>query len=111
MKAENFIAFITVFGFFIGLIFSLLNTKDAESFLAYTLLVSVFFYLFAHFTVSFFVRFLNEKESYLVKSDFEKMADRFKNEIVRRENHITEPFDLKSTYDTNDHEYIDEAGT
>ena len=48
MKSENFVAFFTISGFFVGLIFSLLKTQTILDFSIYTISITLFFYLFIH---------------------------------------------------------------
>jgi len=43
MGSENFIAFISVSGFFTALLFGILNTNDAEEFLSLIFGISIFF--------------------------------------------------------------------
>ena len=48
MRAENFIAFFTVCGFFIGIVFTLLKVNEPVEMLVYTLVITLFFYLIIH---------------------------------------------------------------
>ena len=48
MKAENFIAFFTVCGFFTGVVFSTLKLNDPIQILLYTFVITFFFYLVIH---------------------------------------------------------------
>ena len=55
MKSENYVAFFTISGFFVGLIFSLLKTQTILDFTVYTISITLFFYLFIHILlISFF---------------------------------------------------------
>lgn len=54
MKSENFVAFFTISGFFVGLIFSLLKTQTILDFSIYTISITLFFYLFIHIVLILF---------------------------------------------------------
>jgi len=55
LKSENYVAFFTISGFFVGLIFSLLKTQTILDFTVYTISITLFFYLFIHILlISFF---------------------------------------------------------
>ena len=102
MGSENFIAFISVSGFFTALLFGILNTNNAEEFLSLIFGISIFFYLFAHLTVSFFVRFTEQRSDYLMKNDLELIADRLRKETTEKEAKITKPFNVSSIYNDLD---------
>jgi len=85
MRSTNFVSFLTVQGFFIGFVFSVLKAQTAEGLLAYTLLITIFFYLFAHFIISFFIRFSPVRQEYFPKMRHESDLDYYANEINKRE--------------------------
>ena len=55
MKAENFIAFFTVCGFFVGIVFTLLKVGEPIEMLVYTLVITLFFYLIIHIVIMNYV--------------------------------------------------------
>jgi hypothetical protein len=85
MRSSNFVSFLTVQGFFIGFVFSILKAQSAEGILVYTLLITAFFYLFSHFIISFFIRFSPLRQEYFPKVRHEKDLDYYVNEISKRE--------------------------
>jgi len=85
MRSTNFVSFLTVQGFFIGFVFSILKAQSAEGVLVYTLLITAFFYLFSHFIISFFIRFSPVRQSYFPKTRHEQDLDYYANEISKRE--------------------------
>ena len=85
MLSENFIYFFTVWGFFIGIIFGLLKSIDAVGLLEYTLIITVFFYLFGHVVIGFYYRTMSVKSYYFPKKLHEKELDMFVHEIKKRE--------------------------
>lgn len=88
MRGSNFVSFFTVQGFFIGLIFGILKSSTAESFLGFTLLITVFFYLFAHLCVGFYFQTLGIKTHPFPKHSHERNLDAFIREINKREQFI-----------------------
>lgn len=85
MYGENFVYFFTVQGFFVGTIFGILKSFNAEDLLLYTLLITIFFYLFSHFIVAFYYK-TNTGKAYLFPKDtYEKSLDYFAKEINKRE--------------------------
>ncbi|MBL0686435.1 MAG: hypothetical protein JJV95_06540 [Sulfurospirillum sp.] len=85
MTQDNFIYFFTVCGFFIGLIFSIINFTLPENILLYTLEITFFFYLLAHISV---INFMDAKDFGLKlfdKKEYEKISDYFGIELDNRE--------------------------
>jgi len=85
MKSTNFVSFLTVQGFFIGFVFSILKAQNAEGVLIYTLLITGFFYLFSHLVISFFIRYTPIRQEYFPKTRHETDLDYYANEISKRE--------------------------
>lgn len=52
---ENFVAFFTVCGFFIGLSFSVISIDGAFEMIVFTILITFLFYMLIHVSVMFFV--------------------------------------------------------
>lgn len=85
MQPINFISFITVIGFFLGIVFSILSTNSAESMLLYSIIVSFSFYMIAHVSISVYVRFIDSKSQYFEKDFYETTLDQFVYELQKRE--------------------------
>jgi len=85
MLGENFVYFFTVQGFFVGIIFGILKSFDAEGLLTYTFLITVFFYLFSHVIVAMYFRTLTTKGYLFPKDQHEHELDLFVKEINKRE--------------------------
>jgi len=88
MRSSNFVSFLTVQGFFIGIVFGLLKSTSPESFLGFTLLITTFFYLFAHMCVGFYFQTLGIKGNSFPKHTHERNLDTFVREINKREQFI-----------------------
>lgn len=85
MFAENFVYFFTVQGFFVGIIFGILKSFDAEGLLLYTFLITAFFYLFSHVIVAMYFKTLSAKSYYFPRDIHERELDLFVKEINKRE--------------------------
>ena len=85
MLGENYVYFFTVWGFFIGIIFGILKSMDAEGLLIYTFLITIFFYLFSHIIVAMYYRTIVAKSYNFPKDMHESDLDYFVNEINKRE--------------------------
>jgi len=85
MFGENFVYFFTVQGFFVGIIFGILKSFDAEGLLIYTFFFTTFFYLFSHIIVAFYYRTTVGKVYFFPKELHEKELDLFVVEINKRE--------------------------
>lgn len=85
MLGENFVYFFTVQGFFVGIIFGILKSLDAEGLLTYTFMITAFFYLFSHMIVAFYYKTTLVKTYDFARDMHEKDLDLFVKEINKRE--------------------------
>lgn len=85
MLGENFVYFFTVQGFFVGIIFGVLKSFDAEGLLIYTFFITTFFYLFSHIIIAFYFRTITARAYNFPKELHEKELDVFVKEINKRE--------------------------
>jgi len=85
MYGENFVYFFTVQGFFVGIIFGILKSLDAEGLLLYTFFITTFFYLFSHVIIAFYYKTTLAKTYFFPKEIHEKDLDVFVYEINQRE--------------------------
>lgn len=85
MLGENFVYFFTVQGFFVGIIFGVLKSFDAEGLFVYTFLITIFFYLFSHIIIALYYRTITAKAYLFPKDEHERDLDRFVKEINKRE--------------------------
>ena len=85
MSGENFVYFFTVQGFFIGIVFGILKSFDAEGLLVYTFFITTFFYLFSHIIIAMYFKTLNARSTYFPKDVHEKDLDLSVIEINKRE--------------------------
>lgn len=85
MLGENFVYFFTVQGFFVGIIFGILKSFDAEGLLLYTFFITTFFYLFSHLIIAMYFRTITAKTYNFPKETHERELDIFVKEINKRE--------------------------
>ena len=85
MLGENFVYFFTVQGFFVGIIFGILKSFDANGLFVYTFLITIFFYLFSHVIIAFYYRTLTAKTYSFPRDSHEKELDLIVKEINKRE--------------------------
>ena len=85
MRAENFIAFFTVCGFFIGIVFTLLKVNEPIEMLVYTLVITLFFYLIIHIVIMNYVDVKRTLKKFFDKQRHEEIADYPISELNVRE--------------------------
>lgn len=85
MLGENFVYFFTVQGFFVGIVFGILKSFNAEGLLIYTFFITAFFYLFSHIIIAFYYRTTIAKNYFFPRELHEKKLDYFALEINKRE--------------------------
>ena len=85
MLGENFVYFFTVQGFFVGIIFGILKSFDADGLFLYTFFITIFFYLFSHIIIAFYYRTLTARSYKFPRDAHEKELDFFVKEINKRE--------------------------
>lgn len=88
MRGHNFVSFLTVQGFIISIVFGILHTDTAEALLGYVILISFFFYMFAHICIGFYYHTLGVKAHPFPKQAHERHLDAFVREINKREQFI-----------------------
>ncbi len=85
VSPNNFIYFFTVCGFFIGLIFTIINFNAPEDILLYTAEITLFFYLFIHVAIMNFVDIKRFGISLFNKKEYEEISEYFITELDSRE--------------------------
>ena len=85
MRAENFIAFFTVCGFFVGIVFTLLKVSEPIEMLVYTLVITLFFYLIIHIVIMNYIDVKRALTKIFDKQKHEEIADYLISEQNTRE--------------------------
>ena len=85
ISPNNFIYFFTVCGFFIGLIFTIINFTMPEDIILYTAEITLFFYLFIHVVIMNFVDIKRFGVSLFNKKEYEEVSEYFISELDFRE--------------------------
>jgi len=85
ISPNNFIYFFTVCGFFIGLIFAIINFSMPEDIILYIAEITLFFYLFIHVVIMNFVDIKRFGVSLFNKKEYEEVSEYFVSELDIRE--------------------------
>ena len=89
MRSENYVAFFTVCGFFIGLIFSIVKGDSIADLFLYTFSITLFFHMFIHVVL---VQFIQANEIFKIpfdKQEHEALAQEQVLALKDREDQIT----------------------
>ncbi|ELK8542583.1 hypothetical protein Q6T14_001403 [Campylobacter jejuni] len=85
MRPENYVAFFTVCGFFIGLAFSIISIDEAFDILIFTCFITFMFYVFVHIVIMNFIDVKKISGRIFNKHDYEKTSNNIINDLVIRE--------------------------
>ncbi|MBZ7935590.1 hypothetical protein H2279_02890 [Campylobacter sp. B0100352/1] len=85
MRPENYVAFFTVCGFFIGLAFSVVSISDAFDILIFTCLITFMFYVCIHIAIICFIDIKKISGRIFNKNEYEKTSNNIINDLVIRE--------------------------
>jgi len=92
-KAENFIYFLTVNGFFIGIIFAVMKGLEPFNFLFAVFITTSIFYMLGLASSGMFIKYLSAKQLfYLDKENLEKVIDYQVEELEKREKEILDAY-------------------
>ena len=95
MRGENFVYFATISGFFIGIIFAILNNLSFFNFLFATFLITAIFYLISLATVAFFIKFVNIRQIvFFNKNQVDEILDMQIKDLEKCEDFIIESFNF-----------------
>ena len=105
MRPENFIYFLTVCGFFMGLLFTILEGFSPALMFYVTIGVTVVFYMIGLGSASMFVRYIDLKPDYhFYRSKKEEYLDKIIGALEKREAYVDM---LKSVIKFNKFEQYD----
>ncbi len=95
MRGENFIYFLSVSGFFLGIIFGILKELDIKAFLYSIFLLTALFYIVGLGVVTFFIKYLDIKKIiYLDKKEIDSILDIQIKELEKKEDFIYESYEF-----------------
>jgi cytochrome c biogenesis protein ResB len=93
MRAENFIYFSTVSGFFISIIFGIIKGFDVFNFLWFVVIITSLFYILSLASAAFFIKYTFFSKYVLFnKYDIEEIVDSQIKELEKKENLIYENY-------------------
>jgi hypothetical protein len=100
MKAENFIYFSTVTGFFISIIFGILKGFDAFNFLWFVIIITSIFYILSLGSVAFFVKYSSISKFILFnKYEIDEIANSQIKELEKKEDVIYENYEFLKKFE------------
>lgn len=82
---ENFVAFFTVCGFFLGLAFSIASIDDAMDIVFFTLLITFLFYVLIHVSIMYFIDKQKISGRVFDKTKYENASNVIINDLSIRE--------------------------
>lgn len=88
MRVDNFIAFFTVCGFFVGLVFVILKVDDPIKIVLYTIFITLFFYLLIHIIIMNYIGTLNIFHKIFNKEGHEEVNNYLILELASREKEL-----------------------
>lgn len=89
MRPENFIYFLTVCGFFIGLFFSVFSQEEPGMIFWSSIIISGAFYIIGLASSSFFIKYFDAKHGYNIrKENKEEYLDKIILLLEKRERYI-----------------------
>ncbi|MCH5336726.1 MAG: hypothetical protein J1D99_04830 [Campylobacter sp.] len=88
MRPENYVAFFTVCGFFIGLSFSVVSIDEAFDIIVFTIFITFAFYIFVHIAIMNFVDLKKISGRIFDKEAYEKVNNSMVNDLAIREKKI-----------------------
>jgi hypothetical protein len=100
MRAENFIYFSTVSGFFISVIFGILKDFEAFNFFWFVIIITSLFYILSLASVAFFVKYTSFSKLILFnKYEIEEVVDNQIRELEKKENFIYENYEFLKKFE------------
>lgn len=88
MKQDNFISFSIVFGFFVGLIISLVKFSSPELIVFWTIICTTCVYLITTFCVSLYIMFIDYNHTKINKDKLESTFSYYLSELDRKEKEV-----------------------
>jgi hypothetical protein len=105
LGANNYIAFMTVVGFFVGTSFGVLKADDADMMLFWPLAITALFYILSVAVASYFIGTTEVKKNvYLNTEYFENRYDALSNGLIVREQDLKESIDFRVRVESEEQE-------
>jgi len=94
MRAENFIYFSTVSGFFVSIIFGILKGFDAFNFFWFVIIITSLFYILSLASISFFIKYSSFSKFILFnKNEVEEIINSQIKELEKKEDFLYENYE------------------
>ena len=107
MRAENFIYFATVSGFFISIIFGIIKDFDAFNLLFAVAFITSLFYIVSLASVSFFIKYTTFKQNiFFNKEEVEVVVNSQIKELEKKENFIYENYEFLKKFENEEYKIL-----
>jgi len=107
MRAENFIYFATVSGFFISILFGIIKDFDAFNLLFAVVFITSLFYIVALASISFFIKYTTFKQNvFFNKEEVEMVVDTQIKELEKKENFIYENYKFLKKFEAEEYKIL-----
>lgn len=101
MRPENFIYFLTVCGFFVGVLFAMFAPVEPAMVIWVALGVTAVFYMIGLASASYFIHYTEIKTGYhLDSTGYDENLDKFREILERRERFISDSTDFIRNLET-----------
>jgi hypothetical protein len=105
VSVNNFISFLTLLGFFIGLTFAILKMQDPFYIVFSVATVTTIFYMIAIFASASFIKSVSFQPRYRIKKEkYEAAIDATIKEIEKRERNIKEMYEFIRNLEAEEYE-------
>lgn len=95
VSVNNFISFLVVTGFFVGLIFGVVKLNDPFQILVAVAFITITFYIISLGAAALFIKSMKYKPRYRIKTQkYENTLDSVVVELEKREDQIKEIYDF-----------------
>ena len=105
VSVNNFIAFLTLNGFFVGLIFAVLKLSDPMHIVFAVIFITALFYMMSIAAASFFIKNVNFSPRYRIKKEkYESAVDIAIIELQKRERLIKDMYEFIKELEEEEYE-------
>lgn len=105
VSVNNFIAFLTMNGFFIGLVFAVLKLSDPIHIVFAVIFITALFYMVSIAAASFFIRNVSYQPRYRIKKEkYESAVDIAIIELEKRERLIKDMYEFVKELEEEEYE-------
>ncbi|MGE4399241.1 MAG: hypothetical protein AB7D29_06930 [Campylobacterales bacterium] len=105
VSVNNFISFLTLNGFFVGILFAVLKLEDPFLMVVAVIFITAFFYMIALAAAAFFIKNVTFEPRYRIKKDrYETAIDSAIMELEKREVLIRDMYEFVKQLEEEEYE-------